>query len=80
MKRLLITQTILLGLTLTWSAMTSTTNAGEPENRLASFMKQYQDDYKRMYCDASYTWWDAMITGSEESFSKSAEASLAITN
>lgn len=80
MKRLLITQTILLGLTLTWSAMTTTTSAGEPENRLASFMKQYQDDYKRMYCDASYTWWDAMITGSEEAFAKSAEASLAMTN
>ena len=60
--------------------MISVAFAGEPEVRLATFMKKYQEDYKKMYCDISYTWWDAMITGSEEAFAKSAAASLAMSN
>ena len=53
--------------------------AGEPEERLAAFMRQYQDDYTKMYQANSYAWWDAMTTGSEEAFAKSAEASLAMS-
>ncbi len=53
--------------------------AGEAEERLATFMKQYQDDYKRMYCESSYAWWDSMINGTKESFEKSAAASLAMS-
>ena len=53
--------------------------AGEPEERLAAFMRQYQDDYTKMYQENSYAWWDAMTTGSEEAFAKSAEASLAMS-
>ncbi len=60
--------------------MSTTSYAGEPEDRLAAFMQQYQDDYKKMYCDSSYAWWDAMITGSTEAFEKSAAASLAMSN
>ncbi|MDO5579777.1 MAG: M2 family metallopeptidase [Planctomycetia bacterium] len=46
---------------------------------LTAFMKQYQDDYHKMACDISYSWWDAMITGSEEAFKKSADANLAMS-
>ncbi len=53
--------------------------AGEPEERLAAFMRQYQEDYTKMYQANSYAWWDAMTTGSEEAFAKSAEASLAMS-
>ena len=53
--------------------------AGEAEERLAAFMNQYQDDYKRMYCESSYAWWDSMIDGTKESFEKSAAASLAMS-
>ena len=56
------------------------TTAGEAEERLAEFMDRYQKDYVKLYCDVSYTWWEAMITGSEEAFQKSSEATLAMSN
>lgn len=60
--------------------MSSCLFAGEAEERLAAFMQQYQKDYQKLYCDSSYTWWDAMITGNEEAFEKSSQAALAISN
>jgi peptidyl-dipeptidase A len=71
---------VLFGSMLVGNVMTSFSFANDAEKRLASFMNQYQDDYKRMHCDVSYTWWDAMITGSEEAFKKSSEATLAMSN
>lgn len=60
--------------------MTSLSFAGEAEERLVAFMKQYQDDYRKMYCENSYAWWEAMITGSEEAFERSSQAALAMSN
>jgi peptidyl-dipeptidase A len=60
--------------------MSTSSFAGEAEEQLAAFMKQYQKDYHEMYCDVSYTWWDSMINGSKESFEKSAAATLAMSN
>ena len=71
---------VLFSSMLVGSVMISFSFAGDAEERLASFMNQYQNDYKKMYCDISYTWWDAMITGSEEAFKKSSEATLAMSN
>lgn len=80
MKHTLFVLSFLLALFSTGSVMSSFSFAGEAEERLATFMKQYQDDYLKMYCDVSYTWWDAMITGSEEAFEKTSQAELAISN
>lgn len=56
--------------------MDSGVRAGEAEERLAAFMNQYQQDYKKLYCDVSYTWWNSMILGTSESFEKASAASL----
>lgn len=80
MKRTYFKFSAVLGAWLVGSVMTSCLFAGEAEDRLATFMKQYQDDYKKMYCDISYSWWNAMITGSEDAFEKSSQASLAMAN
>lgn len=68
----------LLVLTVIGICMTSKLMAGDPEDRLASFMRQYQDDYKRMYCESSYAWWDSAIEGTKEAFERSANATLAM--
>ncbi|MDO5309654.1 MAG: M2 family metallopeptidase [Planctomycetia bacterium] len=60
--------------------MPSSTHAGDAEKELAEFMQIYQSDYLRMYCEGSYTWWDSMILGTEESFEKAAAATLAMSN
>lgn len=54
--------------------------AGDAEERLAAWMDNYRREYQKMYSDVSYTWWDAMVGGSEEAFAKSAEAQLAMSN
>lgn len=53
--------------------------AQDAAKELTAFMKQYQEDYHKMACDISYSWWDAMITGSEDAFKKSADANLAMS-
>ena len=70
----LIGAVILLG-----AVMNSQLIAQNAEEELAAFMKSYQDDYKRMYCESSYTWWDSMIEGTKESFEKAAAAQIAIS-
>ena len=54
-------------------------SANEAADQLRAFLKQYQQDYHRMYCDISYSWWEAAVTGSEEAFAKSSEAQLALS-
>ncbi len=73
-----LVQTLIV-LTIIGNCMTSRLVAGEAEERLANFMKQYQEDYKRMYCESSYAWWDSAILGSKEAFERSAAATLAIS-
>ena len=81
MKRASFIITALTGaIALIGTNMTLSSHAGEPEERLDAFMQQYQEDYRQMYCDVSYTWWDAMIGGSPEAFEKSAQATLALSN
>ena len=53
--------------------------AQDAKSRLEQFMEQYQKDYHRLYCDVSYTWWDSMISGKEEDFERSTQASLAMS-
>lgn len=50
--------------------------ANDAAEQLRVFMKNYQTEYHKMYCDVSYSWWDAAVTGSEEAFKKSAKAQL----
>ena len=73
MKKGLITFLLLIVIGI---GMDSEIRAGEAEERLATFMSQYQQDYKKLYCDVSYTWWDSMILGTSESFEKASAASL----
>ncbi len=56
-----------------------TSEAANSAKSLTQFMKQYQTDFHKMYCDVSYSWWDAMITGNEKAFEKSSQAQLAIS-
>lgn len=46
--------------------------------RLRHFMTEYQNDFHRLYCGVSYSWWDAMTTGTEEAFEKYTQASIAL--
>ena len=54
-------------------------SANEAADELRAFLRQYQSDYHTMYCDVSYSWWDAAVTGSAEAFEKSAKAQLALS-
>ena len=59
--------------------MTSISMAETPQDAVEAFrafMAEYQTEYHRLYCDVSYSWWDAMITGTEEAFSKYSDATL----
>ncbi|MDO5552721.1 MAG: M2 family metallopeptidase [Planctomycetia bacterium] len=46
---------------------------------LLTFLEQYEEEYRKMYCDVSYSWWDAMITGDAKAFEKNAAMSLAMS-
>ena len=71
---------MLLTLCLFEPMISTISRADDASERLAAFMRQYQEDYKKMYCESSYAWWDSMIAGSEEAFQKSSEATLAMSN
>ncbi|MDD3586483.1 MAG: M2 family metallopeptidase [Thermoguttaceae bacterium] len=58
---------------------TDSIGAEDASKLLDAFMAQYQKDYQKLYSDVSYSWWDAVTTGSEKAFAKSADASLAMS-
>lgn len=74
------TNFFLMILLLTGAVMTENkSNGAEPVQALAEFMKGYEADFHKMYCEVSYSWWDAMITGDQKAFEKSSKAQLAIS-
>ena len=54
-------------------------DVNDQAKELLALTDQYQIDYHKMYCDISYSWWDAMISGDEKAFEKSAAAQLAMS-
>ena len=43
---------------------------------LKDFLTVYQQDFHKLFCDVSYSWWDAMTTGTDEAFEKYTQATI----
>ena len=52
---------------------------GAADETLKDFLSAYQEDYHKLFCDVSYSWWDAMTTGSDEAFEKYTDATIAMS-
>ena len=52
---------------------------GAAGETLKDFLSAYQEDYHKLFCDVSYSWWDAMTTGSDEAFEKYTDATIAMS-
>ena len=46
---------------------------------LDGFLAEYQQDYHKLFCDVSYSWWDAMTLGTDEAFEKYTQATIAMS-
>ena len=46
---------------------------------LNGFLAEYQQDYHKLFCDVSYSWWDAMTLGTDEAFEKYTQATIAMS-
>lgn len=46
---------------------------------LSGFLSEYQQDYHKLFCDVSYSWWDAMTLGTDEAFEKYTQATIAMS-
>lgn len=80
---ILFMSTLLTGVSMTDCPTFADESANQEENEAAkelrAFMADYQENLRRMYCEVSYAWWDAMITGDEKAFEKSSQATLEIS-
>ncbi len=54
-------------------------SSGSAADTLEEFLAEYQQDYHKLYCDVSYSWWDAMTTGTDEAFQKYTQATIAMS-
>lgn len=52
---------------------------GSAAETLRGFLDEYQRNFHELFCNVSYSWWDAMTTGSDEAFEKYTQATIAMS-
>jgi peptidyl-dipeptidase A len=52
---------------------------GSAVETLRDFLAEYRHDYHKLFCDVSYSWWDAMTIGTDETFERYTQATIAMS-